>query len=65
MRGSGFDPHLGRHVVSLSKIRLHPKITGNTQEAVAPSDMPEKIVYLYVKQKRKEKKENNTIKGCN
>ena len=35
-RGSGFDPHPGRRVVSLSKIRLPPKSTGNTQEAVAP-----------------------------
>ena len=36
-RGRGFDPHSGRRVVSLSKIRLPPKRTGNTQEAVAPS----------------------------
>ena len=34
---SGFDPHSGRRVVSLSKIHLPPKSTGNTQEAVAPS----------------------------
>ena len=27
----------GRRVVSLSKIHLPPKSTGNTQEAVAPS----------------------------
>ena len=33
---SGFGPHSGRHV-SLSKIHLPPKSTGNTQEAVAPS----------------------------
>ena len=33
----GFDPHSGRRVVSLSKIHLHPKNTGNTQEMVAPS----------------------------
>ena len=32
-RGLGFDPHSGRRVVSLSKIRLHPKSTGNTQES--------------------------------
>ena len=36
-RGRGFDPHTGRRVVSLSKIHLPPKSTGNTQEAVAPS----------------------------
>ena len=28
-RGSGFDPHPGRCVVSLSKISLPPKSTGN------------------------------------
>ena len=36
-RGRGFDPHSGRRVVSLRKIHLPPKSTGNTQEAVAPS----------------------------
>ena len=36
-RGRGFDPHSGRSVVSLRKIHLPPKRTGNTQEAVAPS----------------------------
>ena len=36
-RGWGFDPHAGHCVVSLSKIHLPPKSTGNTQEAVAPS----------------------------
>ena len=36
-RGRVFDPHSGRRVVSLSKIHLPPKSTGNTQEAVAPS----------------------------
>ena len=36
-RGLGFDPHSGRCVMSLSKIHLPPKSTGNTQEAVAPS----------------------------
>ena len=30
-------PHSGRRVVSLSKIHLLPKSTGNTQEVVAPS----------------------------
>ena len=30
-------PHSGRRVLSLSKIHLPPKRTGNTQEAVAPS----------------------------
>ena len=45
-RGRGFDPHSGRRVVSLSKIHLPPKSTGNTQEAVAPSahdDMTESL----------------------
>ena len=37
VRGLGLDPYSGRHVVSLSKIRLPPKSTGNIQEAVAPS----------------------------
>ena len=32
----GFDPHTGRRVVSLSKIHLPPKSTGNTKEAMAP-----------------------------
>ena len=36
-RGRGFEPHLGRRVVSLSKIYLPTKSTGNSQEAVAPS----------------------------
>ena len=36
-RGRGFNPHSGRRVVSLSKIHLPPKSTGNTQEAVAPN----------------------------
>ena len=33
----GFDPHSGRHVVSLSKIHLPPKSTGDAQEGMAPS----------------------------
>ena len=41
----GFDPHLGRCVVSLIEIHLPPKSTGNTQEAVAPSRHYRKIVY--------------------
>ena len=36
-RGQGFEPHLDRRVVSLSKTCLPPKSTGNTQEAVAQS----------------------------
>ena len=44
-RGRGFEPHSGRHVVSLNKTYLTPpppkkkkkKSTGNTQKAVAPS----------------------------
>ena len=31
VRDQGFDPHSGRGVVSLSKIHLPPKSTGNTQ----------------------------------
>ena len=49
-----FDPHSGRRVVSLSKIHLPPKSTGNTKEAVAPSRQDWKIVYWDVKQKRNE-----------
>ena len=36
-RGPGFDPHSGRCVVYLSKTYLLPRITGNTQDIVAPS----------------------------
>ena len=36
-RGRGFDPYSGRRVVSLSKVHLPPKSTGNTKEALAPS----------------------------
>ena len=53
-RGRGFDPHSGRRIVSLSKIHLPPKSTGNTQEAVAPSRHDRKLVYWDVKQKRNE-----------
>ena len=45
----GFEPHLGRRVVSLSKIYLPTKSTGNTQEAVASSQHDWKIVYGDVK----------------
>ena len=31
-RGRGFDPHSGRRVVSLSKIHLPSKSTGNNNE---------------------------------
>ena len=34
---SGFDPHSGRCVVSLSEIHLPPKCTGYAQDAVALS----------------------------
>ena len=38
VRGRGFDPHSGRHIVSFQEQdTLFPKSTGNTQEAVAPS----------------------------
>ena len=33
-RDRGFDPHSGRRVVSLSKIHLPPKSTGNTQKVI-------------------------------
>ena len=36
-RGREFEPHSGRRVLSLSKTYLPPKSTGDTQEAVAPS----------------------------
>ena len=36
-RSREFDPHSGCRVVSVSKIHLSPKSTGNTQEAMAPS----------------------------
>ena len=37
-RGRGFEPHSGQNrVVSLSKAHLLPTSTGNTLEAVAPS----------------------------
>ena len=52
-RGRGFEPHSGRRVVSLSKTYLppapSPKSTGNTQEAVAPSQHDRKIVNRDVK----------------
>ena len=43
--GGGVESHLGRRVVSLSKIYLPTKSTGNTEEAVAPSQHDWKIVY--------------------
>ena len=48
-RGRGFDPHSSRRVVSLGKIRLPPKSTGNTQEAMAPFRRDWKIVYCKMK----------------
>ena len=35
-RGRWFDPHSGRRVVSVSKIYLPSKSTGDTQEEMAP-----------------------------
>ena len=35
-REVGVNPHSGRRIVSLSKVHLSPKSTGNTHEAVAP-----------------------------
>ena len=50
------DPEVGvraplrsNRIVSLSKAHLVPKSTGNTQEAVAPSQHDLKIVYWDVK----------------
>ena len=47
--GRGFDPHSGRRVVSLNKTHLLPNSTGNTQEAVAPSQHDRNIVNRDVK----------------
>ena len=52
-RGRGFEPHTSRHVVSLSKTYLPPKSTGNTKEALAPSQHDRKIVYRDVKHQTK------------
>ena len=57
-REVGVRSSLGRRVVSLSKIYLPPKSTGNTQEAVAPSRHDRKINFWGVKQKRNETKQN-------
>ena len=54
-RSKGFEPHSGRHVVSLSKTYLPPKSTCNTQEVVAPSQHDGKIVYRDVKHQNKPK----------
>ena len=53
-RVRGFDPRSGRRVLSLSKIHLPPKSTGNTKEAVAPFRHDRQIVDWDVKQKRNE-----------
>ena len=45
----GSSPTRVKRVVSLSKAHLLPKSTGNTQEAVAPSQHDWKIVYRDVK----------------
>ena len=45
----GSSPTRVKRVVSLSKAHLLPNSTGNTQEAVAPSQHDGKIVYLDVK----------------
>ena len=42
-RGRGFDPHSGRCVVSLSKIRLPPKSTGQPRKRWCRPDMTEKL----------------------
>ena len=49
----GSDPHSGRRVVSLSKIHLLSKNTGNTQEAVASSRHDCTIVYTLSKNETK------------
>ena len=56
-KGRGFEPHFGRRVVSLSKIDLPTKSTGNTQKAVAPSQHDRKIVYRDVKLQRNKKQD--------
>ena len=49
-RGRWFEPHSGRRVVSLSKTYLPPKKrTGNTQEAVAPSQHDLNIAFRDVR----------------
>ena len=55
-RDRGFDPHSGPRVVSLSKIHLPPKNTGNTQEGMAASRHDRKIVDWDVKPQPKPKK---------
>ena len=42
-RGWGFDPHSGRHVVSLSKKHLHPKILVIPRKLWLHPDMTEKL----------------------
>ena len=54
-RGRGFDPHSGRRVVSMSKVHLPPKSTGNTQDALAPSRHDLKNVDWDVKPEPKQK----------
>ena len=56
---SGFDPHSGRRVVSLSKIHLPPKSTGYTQDVVAPSRHDRKNVYWDAKQKKKKQQKKH------
>ena len=51
-RGQGLDPHVVRHVVSLSKTNLLLKGTGNTQEAVMTKNLFTDL-YWDVKQKTK------------
>ena len=53
-RGRGFDPHSGRSVVSLSKIHVPHKNTGNTQKAVALSRHDRKNVDCDVKSQPKQ-----------
>ena len=43
-RGRGFDPNSGICVVSLSKIHLLPKSTGNAQERWLRPGMTEKLL---------------------
>ena len=43
-RGPGFDPHKGHRVVSMSKTHLLHRVLVKTQEAMAPSNMTEKLL---------------------
>ena len=52
-RGRRFDRHSRRCVFSLRKTHLLSKNTGNTKEAMMPSQHDRKIVYWEAKQKER------------